>query len=312
PEDVLHKSLQIIRESLGFDYADIWLLENEKTLRRVASNLPPVFGTPETFPADFCLPGLALSSGEGVYIEDPLNDERITDKTWVRQLGHASEAALPLIHQGQKLGVVIVASMRPYLFTPERCELLQTFVNQLALSIKNALLYREMEKKALVDELTGLFNHRYFQDALDKEIKRAEREDTPVSLIMLDLDYFKEYNDTFGHPKGDKLLREFGSVLQEAVRGSDIATRYGGDEFAIILPNTDEDGALQLSARVVKRIGQHAFPGYEQMPGGRMSVSVGYATFPSHTKNKVELVKLADDQMYKTKEVRRASRKATS
>jgi K+-sensing histidine kinase KdpD len=151
PADVLDKSLKIIRESLGFDYADIWLLDDEYTLRIAASNLPPIFGAPQTFPANFCLPGLALTSGESVYIQDPLNDDRILDKNWVKQLGNASEAALPLIHQGEKLGVVVVASMKPYIFTPERCELLQTFVNQLALSIKNARLYTEMEQKALME-----------------------------------------------------------------------------------------------------------------------------------------------------------------
>jgi diguanylate cyclase (GGDEF)-like protein len=147
---------------------------------------------------------------------------------------------------------------------------------------------------------------------LDKEIKRAEREQAHLSLLMLDLDYFKEYNDTYGHPEGDKLLVEFGSVLKDAVRDSDIAARYGGDEFVIILPHTDEKGAIQLSARVAERVGRHPFPGYEKMPGGRMSVSVGCATYPSPAKNKIELVKLADDQMYKTKEVRRAVRKFSS
>ena len=305
PQDVLLKSLEIIRASLHFDYADIWLLEDENTLRNAASNLPVVFGATATLPANYYLPGMALKSGEGVFVQDPLNDDRILDKTWARQLGHASEAALPLIHQGEKLGVLIVASMKTYDFTPDRCELLQTFVNQLALSIKNASLYRVMEQKALVDELTGLYNHRYFQETLEVEIKRAERQSMELSLIMLDLDYFKDYNDTFGHPEGDRLLSEFGRVLKLAVRETDIATRYGGDEFAVIMPNTDAQGATQLKSRIAEKVGEHKFPGYDQMPTGKMLVSIGSATYPKPAVDKLELVKMADEQLYEMKNMRR-------
>ncbi|MCW3491409.1 diguanylate cyclase [Dethiobacter alkaliphilus] len=313
PQHVLEQCLAIIRKSLGFDYADVWLLEDEgRILRKAASNVPPVFGAADTFPVDFCLPGLALSSEEGVYIEDPLTDERITDKTWVNQLGHSSEAALPLIYQGEKLGVIILANMERYDFTPERRELMQTFANQMTLAIKNAKLYREMEKKALIDELTELYNHRYFQEMLDKELKRAQRENQPLSLLLMDLDNFKLYNDTFGHPEGDKLLRQFGQVLQTAVRESDLTARYGGDEFVVILPNTDESGAQQLVARITEKISHHNFPGFSRMPGGQLSVSIGSATYPVSAKNKVELVKQADDQLYKIKETRRKMQRVSS
>ena len=312
PQDVLSKSLEIIRTSLHFDYADIWLLEDEITLRNAASNLPTVFGVPDTMPANYCLPGMALKTGEGIFVQDPLNNDLVLDKTWARQLGHTSEAALPLIHQGERLGVMILASMKAYDFTPDRCEILQTFVNQLALSIKNASLYRVMEQKALVDELTGLYNHRYFQETLEVEIKRAERQSMELSLIMLDLDYFKDYNDTFGHPEGDRLLSEFGLVLKQSVRETDIATRYGGDEFAVILPNTNAQGAIQLKNRITERIGGHKFPGYEQMPSGKMLVSIGSATYPKPAGDKLELVKMADHQLYEMKNLRRQLKQFTS
>ncbi len=312
PQEVLNQSLDIIRETLGFDFADIWLLEGENSLRLAASNLPPIFGVSDTYPADRCLPGLALSSGEGVFIEEPQTDKRIEDKAWLNQLKYRSAAALPLIHQGEKLGVLIVGSLKKYKFTAERRELLQTFVNQLSLHIKNAMLYREVQQQAILDEVTGLYNHRHLNEYLDKEVKRVDREGGHVSLLMLDLNYFKDYNDLYGHPAGDMLLREFGEVLRDSVRETDVAVRYGGDEFAVILPQTDVLGAAQLSARVLEQLSKHRFPGFEKIAGGALTVSVGSSTYPEPAKSKVELIKLADQQLYRMKEVSREARKISS
>lgn len=311
PQEVLNQSLTIIRKSLGFDYAEIWLLENNDQLCVAASNLPPI-DAPAIYPANQCLPGLVLAKGESMYSDDPLNDERIIDKTWIKQLDLKSEAMLPLIHRGEKLGVLIMSNKKKYSFTEDRCELLQTFVNQLALSIKNAKLYQEMEQKAILDGATGLYNYRFFQECLEKEVKRVEREGGYLSLLMMDLDYFKEYNDTFGHPAGDDLLREFGRVLMLSVRDTDICVRYGGDEFAVILPQTDAEGAIFLAERIIEQVEKHRFRGFERMPGGTISLSVGSATYPHPAHDSVELVKLADNQLYKMKEVRRNIRKATS
>lgn len=312
PHEVLNQSLDIIRETLEFDYTDIWLFEGEDRLRLAASNLPSIFGAPNTLPADHCLPGLALSGGEGVFIEEPQTDERIENRAWLNQLKYASLAALPLIHHGEKLGVLIMRSMRKYQYTAERRELLQTFVNQLSLQIKNAMLYREVQQQAILDEVTGLYNHRHLNECLDKEIKRMDREGGYVSLLMLDLNYFKDYNDLYGHPAGDLLLKEFGEVLRESVRETDIAVRYGGDEFAVILPQTDVLGAEQLSARVLAQLDSHRFTGFERIVGGALTVSIGSSTYPDPAKSKVELIKLADDQLYRMKEVWREARKLSS
>lgn len=308
-EEVLDRCLVLIRATFGFDYADIWLVEGNSTLRRAASNIPDSFNVPDTFPADFCLPGLALSSGNVVFIDDPLRDGRIVDKTWARQLGHRAEVAVPIIHKEEKLGVLIMASMSECSFTPEIEELLHTFGNQFALSLKNARLYREMEEKAIIDELTGLYNYRFFQEALERECRRAEREGLMFGLLLMDIDYFKDYNDTFGHPEGDRLLAEFGNVLRGTVRETDIAVRYGGDEFAVILPHTDELGTKQLAQRIAAVMSAHPFAGADSMPGGKISISLGHATYPIQGKDKVTLVKVADDSLYKVKEKRRRERK---
>jgi diguanylate cyclase (GGDEF)-like protein len=304
-EEILDKCLVLLRASFDFEYADIWLLQDERTLHLAASNIPARVALPQTIPADWDVPGLALAKGEAVFIEDPLHDERVTDKSWVVKLGHSVEAAVPLLHKGEKLGVLMLAGMEKTAFPPEMRERLLTFANQLSLALENARLYRETEQKAVIDEMTGLCNYRYFQEALDRELKRAAREGTMVGLLMMDLDYFKDYNDTFGHQAGDRLLREFGAVLRSAVRETDLAVRYGGDEFAVILPHTDEAGTRQLALRVASQVAEHRFPGCERMPGGRMSLSIGYAVYPTQASEKEHLVSLADDNLYKNKDKKR-------
>lgn len=311
-EEILDKCLVLLRASFGFEYTDIWLFQDERTLRLAASNIPARMALPETTPADSDLLGLALTAEDTVFAEDPANDERIVDKSWVLKLGHRLEIAVPLLHKSEKLGVLMVACMEKVAATPELRERLLTFANQLALALKNAALYQEMEQKAISDELTGLYNYRYFQEALDRELKRAVREGSTVGLLMMDLDYFKDYNDIFGHQQGDRLLREFGAVLKGAVRETDIPVRYGGDEFAVILPHTDETGTRQLALRVAAQVAEHLFPGCERMPGGRISLSLGYAVYPAHASEKQELIKLADDSLYQTKDRRRREKPKTS
>lgn len=304
-DGILDKCLVLLRASFGFDYADVWLLQDERTLRLAASNIPASYNLLDTSPADSGLARLALTTGRAVFSEDPLKDERICDKTWVMKLGHRAEVAVPLIHKDKKLGVLWLSRMEKATFTPEVRELLQTFGNQLTLALQNAGLYQEMERRAILDELTGLYNHRYFKEALDRALKLAAREGTMLGLLMMDIDYFKNCNDIFGHPEGDRLLREFGGVLKGAVRETDIPVRYGGDEFAVILPHTDEIGTKQLATRVELLVAEHNFPGCGLMPGGKLSLSIGQAVYPLQASDKVELVKLADDNLYKIKEKRR-------
>ena len=126
----------------------------------------------------------------------------------------------------------------------DELELLQILASQAAVALANAALYRTLERQAVTDGLTGLYNHRYFYERLNQEIARAQRYGLPLSLLMIDIDDFKQFNDRFGHPAGDLVLSEVGSILGTQIRaGIDIAARYGGEEFTIVLPNTARDGA---------------------------------------------------------------------
>ncbi len=162
--------------------------------------------------------------------------------------------------------------------------------------------YREkMEGLANTDGLTGLYNHRYFQDSFKWQMDIYENTKSPVSLLLVDIDYFKNYNDHYGHLAGDEVLKKIASVLRKCIRSNDIVSRYGGEEFAVLLPDTMEEQAMKVAERIRKMVGETAFMGEENQPGGKLTVSVGVSSFPKMAKSRVELLKSADDALYKAK-----------
>ncbi|MDA8235269.1 MAG: GGDEF domain-containing protein [Clostridia bacterium] len=159
----------------------------------------------------------------------------------------------------------------------------------------------KLQMLAMTDELTRLYNHRYFQMRLEEEIQRSNRQNNHLSLIILDMDFFKQYNDTHGHPMGDYLLQLTSNLLREKVRVMDTVARYGGEEFVIILADTSGEQAVQVADRIRQAIQDYPFPGRETQPGGRITVSVGIASYPNNATTKEELIQRADEALYKAK-----------
>ena len=176
--------------------------------------------------------------------------------------------------------------------------LLVLLATQLAAAYYNAFLYAKTKELSVTDDLTGLYNHRYFKNRLAEEIERSNRTGHPLSLILLDLDNFKKFNDTFGHLKGDEALRWVGKTLKKASRKVDIPARYGGDEFAVICPNTDLQKAIKLAQRLQRELHSIAF---ESAPGFFFTTSVGVATYPDHAKTLEDLVNRADEALFEAK-----------
>ncbi|MDR3598436.1 diguanylate cyclase [Clostridium sp.] len=160
---------------------------------------------------------------------------------------------------------------------------------------------KKLEDLINIDGLTELYNHRYFCDALIEKVKNGERNNKPVSMIFIDIDYFKQYNDTHGHQKGDYVLKKIGEIIKANVRDGDIAARYGGEEFAIILPNTNEKQAIDIAENLRKQIECTYFEGEESQPGGKVTASIGVSVYPDKAKNDIELIKSADDALYRAK-----------
>ncbi|GAA0084357.1 diguanylate cyclase [Clostridium sp. CTA-7] len=158
-----------------------------------------------------------------------------------------------------------------------------------------------LEELVNKDGLTGVFNHRYFHDTLKEKITLSEKLKEKISMIFVDIDYFKHYNDLYGHQKGDEVLRCIGSILKKNIREHDIVARYGGEEFAIILPNTTEEEAILVADNIRHIIETTKFYGEENQPRGSLTASMGVSVYPDKAKNDVDLIKSADDALYRAK-----------
>ncbi len=173
--------------------------------------------------------------------------------------------------------------------------------NIISIAIANALLYNEIKQLSYTDGMTGLHNFRYFKLRLNEEVIRHNRMKTELSLLILDVDHFKNYNDTLGHPAGDEVLKKFAKILRQTARENDIVARYGGEEFAVILPGTSKKGAVVVAERIREAIENTYFVHEEIQPMGKVTVSGGVATIPDDAKSAEELTKKADAALYYAK-----------
>ena len=251
---------------------------------------------------------LRLKSGEGIagkvfekkksiVINDTLRNRSYKPLETEKKL-HRTETllALPLVAKGEAVGVITLSnkvSRQPFIRRDE--ELLSTLASHAAIAIQNAMLYEQ----AIHDGLTGLYAHTFFQNYLEQAITKAKRYETPLSLLMLDIDYFKRFNDTYGHPAGDAVLVNIAHLLQQAIRGADIAARYGGEEFALILPETDTKGAYLLAERLRKKVQTFDFlKGKKKRV--KITVSIGVAGYKKGMRKEI-LIGQADQTLYRAK-----------
>ena len=212
-----------------------------------------------------------------------------------------SALVVPITMLGNVLGVIAVYGETEAAFSEQDEALLSTVGNQVAVAVENARLYEKTLELAQMDGLTGLANRRYLMERLRQEIDRAQRYQTSLSVIMLDLDAFKSVNDTYGHLKGDELLRAFSATVKESVRCSDIAGRYGGEEFCIVLPNTCLNGAGVIAERIRKAMEKLRIPLDNGQPPVGRTVSIGIAEFTDN-QSVDELLGAADTALYRAKE----------
>jgi|GEM_PF-509770 len=212
-----------------------------------------------------------------------------------------SELAVPISVGGKVIGILDVQSTELDAFDESDLDTLQTLADQLAVAMENARLYQETKRLSITDGLTGLYNLRYFYGTLEKEIQRSERYHRSVSLIILDIDDFKAYNDLYGHPAGDDLLKELAQVMSRVTRQTDTLARYGGEEFVVIQPETETEGAKLLAERLQEEVREHRFSIQDGQTIGQITISLGVATYPHHADSAKTLVDAADRALLRAK-----------
>lgn len=299
-EDVASLIVDGANGILGAEISCVYLLDHDHgTLRLAASQGRPESHFKAEIPAGETILGRALW-GDAVQQTDIV--ENMSLAGWLVHPDEVrSQAAIPLRAGDVLIGALVIASSNYRELMPSEMERLQVIGNQASLALQNSLLHEELERLSVTDRLTELYNHGYFQERLEEEIGRATRFGHEVSLIMLDIDDFKEFNDTFGHPHGDRVLRAVASAIKENLREMDVAARYGGEEFVVVLPETDSGGAIQVGERIREHISGVEFTGGEGLPPVHRTVSVGVATFPHHAASPSELIEAADQAMFLAK-----------
>jgi diguanylate cyclase (GGDEF)-like protein len=215
---------------------------------------------------------------------------------------NANFVGIPLHAKNRVVGALLVTNRRKD-FSPDDIRVLKILCNQAAVAIENARVYERLEQLAATDSLTGLFNRRYFHQALEREVSRLRRRDGSIALILLDIDHFKKLNDTYGHPMGDVVLKKVGEILRTTLRKGDVLARYGGEEFVILLPEASYRGTRDFAERIRKAIAAALL--HPAGGRGKVTVSVGWSIFPEDTENSQKLVELADKALYFAKDTGR-------
>lgn len=207
---------------------------------------------------------------------------------------------LPLLCGEDAVGTFMLASRQRNRFRKDVREMLGIIANQVAVSLQNGMMYKKMETMATTDGLTGLTNHRTFQDRLAEILDRGDRHGQSAAMLLCDVDHFKKVNDTYGHPVGDEVLRQVARVLRTAVRKIDVPARYGGEEFAVVLESTNLEGAMNLAERI--RTDVAALVIDSDKGPFQITMSIGIATFPDDARERSVLIERADSALYLAKE----------
>ncbi len=301
--------IDLLRREMGTGGLDIFLVD--EATGELCSQARPA-EMPES------LEGLRIPPGRGIIgwvaarqaparVDDCRADPRVLR---VDGWDGRSELAAPLVSEGRTIGVINVESRRVGAFTEEDEALLMIVAQQLAQVIEVARLHDALKRNALVDGLTGVANHRHFYERLEAELDRAGRAGTPLSLVLIDVDGLKSINDGYGHLAGDAALRALAGIVQRESRGGDLVARYGGDEFAVILPGLERGDAARYVERLLRALRGASF---EPHPGGRPlplpSISCGVASYGADGERAVALVAVADERMYGEKSTRPVARR---
>ena len=292
PDELLGKMTAEMESALAYDHMGIALLDYAtKEVVVHAEGGRRQGGNGKRIPFDNGLLGHVARSGQMISVHDVAS-------SGIQPVLPDSVSAIgfPLIYADQLLGVLYVETSTAWDFTDDEITLLQTLTDQVSGALHNALTFQRAQEQAITDGLTGVKTHRFFMEALSAEWKRSTRAGRPFSLVLMDLDRFKFVNDFYGHLEGDVVLQRVGKILELSCRRSDVVARYGGDEFVVLMPETNVDQARQLGGKLRSSVASDPM-----LREKNISASFGIAAFPLHGSTPQELIQVADASMYVSK-----------
>lgn len=323
-DELLSRLVTLVRDKLGWaDFAVFWVKDDEHekpclTLA-IASGLPDIdIVRSIKFKPGEGITGLVAQSGTPLVVGDLAVETRIKLREYVKEnhsipdfLYHGSMLSVPMICQNKVIGVMDFFHPSKNAFDRDDVALLQALGTQVAVAIVNAELYRETLELTIHDPLTGAVNRREMERRIAHEIARSQRYDAALSLLMVDIDFFKLFNDRMGHVSGDCALKEVAIKIQTSIREVDSVARFGGEEFCVILPKTTAEEGLFVAEKLVSIIREIELEGANLQPFGSLSISVGVASYPEHIPQKItrgvviELIDAADRALYAAKKAGR-------
>jgi diguanylate cyclase (GGDEF)-like protein len=288
----------LLLEWFRIDHVAVLLAEGETLrVRAYEGRLTPNLARGSQLATGVGLASRALSTGKSV-IENNVNS---VDGYIAGFAETQSEMCVPLIFFGEKLGVLALESARKDAFDRDDLQPLESVADICAAAIQNASYFDRMKQLAYVDGLTGIHNRRYFEMRIVEELERAGRFQGRMSIIMVDIDNFKRLNDEFGHLLGDEVLRSVSTIMKQQLRKVDLVCRYGGEEFAIVVPETSGENALRVAEKLRRQVESHHFPGVPRP----VTISAGVADYPTHGITRDEVVAAADNALYQAKQAGR-------
>jgi two-component system cell cycle response regulator len=296
PEKTFRAVLEVIKQAIPYENATLFLMDKTDGELRSALTVGDEIDLISEVKFDH---GMGFS-GWVAKEKKPvlLKDLRADRKENLPEI--ASFLSIPLVVQTELIGVINLSHSKAGAFDEDDLRLLTLISGQAAAAIHKHLLYKEMEALAITDGLTSLYNRRHFEERLASETLRGRRYLQEFSIIVMDIDNFKRFNDSCGHTVGDAILKEFASLLTKCARGSDVVARYGGDEFIMLLPCTSRDSALAAAERIRAVIEKCTFPRRK-----KLTVSLGVASFPNDAEDGAETVSRADEALYVAKRLGR-------
>ena len=299
-QEVMERLLDRMLVHLDSEIGSVLVVEPDDTLRiLLARGLPDEVVRDTRIEIGQSISGWVAQQAESLLVCDVESDSRFQRLNRERYYTN-SFISTPLFFQGSVRGVINVNNKRSrQAFTTEDLKLLEAIAGHAAVALANAHRYEQVLVRAQRDALTGLANHGHFWSSLGLELSRAVRYSHEFSLVMIDVDRFKEYNDRHGHVSGDDVLRNVANVIRERCRSSDHAARYGGEEFCVLLPETSLEGAAVFAEKIRESVEASCRTLEENDP---VTVSLGVATYPADGSTAIELVKAADEQLYRAKD----------